>query len=55
MPTKEKSTFELLDQIGVTITHVLEQEGLLLPGTIDELLRAKDNVNKLKRMASDGH
>jgi hypothetical protein len=44
----DKSSFELLDQIGKTITEVLQQEGLLLPGTVDKLLRAKDSVNKLK-------
>jgi hypothetical protein len=48
MPTKEKSTFELLDEIGKTLTKVLAEEGLLLPGTVDELLRAKDKINKLK-------
>jgi hypothetical protein len=45
---KDKTSFELLDQIGKTITEVLQQEGLLLPGTTDKLLRAKDSVNKLK-------
>jgi hypothetical protein len=45
----DKSSFELLDEIGNAITDVLRQEGLLLPGTIDTLLRAKDNINKLKR------
>lgn len=44
----DKSTFELLDIIGKTLTKVLQEEGLLLPGTVNELLKAKDCVNKLK-------
>jgi hypothetical protein len=50
----EKSSFELLDQIGKTLTEVLQQEGLLLPGTVDKLLRAKDSVNKLKVRVAHG-
>jgi hypothetical protein len=48
MPEKYKTTLELLDAIGRTITATLEQEGLLLPGTVDDLMRAKDCVNQLK-------
>jgi hypothetical protein len=54
MNKSDKSTFELLDSIGKTITKVLQEEGLLLPGTVNELLSAKDYVNKLKsRSARD--
>jgi hypothetical protein len=48
----DKSTFEILDSIGKTITKVLAEEGLLLPGTVNELLKAKDYVNKLKSRQS---
>jgi|WetSurSiteA1Bulk_404760.scaffolds.fasta_scaffold242404_1 hypothetical protein len=50
MPTKDQLAFELLDFIGLAITKVLQEEGLLLPGTIDDMLRAKDKINKLKRI-----
>jgi hypothetical protein len=54
MPDNPKSNYELLDQIGKTITAVLRQEGLLLPRTVDDLLRAKDTINQLKgRMKCD--
>jgi hypothetical protein len=48
MQKPEQSTFELLDFIGKTLTEILQEEGLLLPGTADKVLRAKDAVNKLK-------
>jgi len=48
MQDKPTNTFELLDSIGKIITKVIAEEGLLLPGTVDELLRAKDQINKLK-------
>jgi len=53
MSDKSTNTFELLDSIGKIITKVIAEEGLLLPGTVDELLRAKDQINKLKNRFSN--
>jgi hypothetical protein len=52
MANKDKSTFELLDKVGKVLTDILLEEGLLLPGTSDKILAAKDAINNLKGRCS---
>jgi hypothetical protein len=50
--SEPKSTFELLDLIGQVLTKALRCDGRIFPVSEDELLQAKDAVNKLKGQES---
>jgi hypothetical protein len=53
MPEKSKTNYELLDEIGVILTEILQVEGLLLPRTVNRIVYAKDLLNKLKSRMMD--
>lgn len=48
MKNQSKSAWELLDETGVFLTLVVRWEKELTQESVDVLLRAKDNINKLK-------
>lgn len=46
---KDKTTFELIGEVGIFITSVIESLHKISPRAVQAGVRAKDKINELKR------